>query len=129
MGLNMALQNIEKILEEFAQKEGKEHVDTYNKVALTAKAEGYADIEAMLCAYAEEEAKIAETARKVSELLKVKALLSDFAVKEGKEHVDTYNKVALTAKAEGYADIEAMLCAYAEEEAKIAETAQKAAAL
>jgi rubrerythrin len=68
MGLNMAPQNIEKILEEFAQKEGKEHVDTYNKVALTAKAEGYADIEAMLCAYAEEEAKIAETAQKAAAL-------------------------------------------------------------
>ena len=119
--------SLEKILTEFAEKEGKEHVDTYNKVALTAKAEGYTDVEAMLCAYAEEEAKIAETARKVSELLKVKALLSEFAEKEGKEHVDTYNKVAMTAKAEGYADVEAMLCAYAEEEAKIAQTAKAVA--
>jgi rubrerythrin len=119
---------LEKILNGFAEKEGKEHVDTYNKVALTAKAEGYADVEAMLCAYAEEEAKIAQTAKNVSELLKVKALLSEFAEKEGKEHVDTYNKVALTAKAEGYADVEAMLCAYAEEEAKIAQTAKNVAA-
>lgn len=57
---------LEKILNEFAKKEGKEHVDTYNKVALTAKAEGYADVEAMLCAYAEEEAKIAQTAKNVA---------------------------------------------------------------
>jgi len=57
---------LEKILNEFAEKEEKEHVDTYNKVALTAKAEGYADVEAMLCAYAEEEAKIAQTAKNVA---------------------------------------------------------------
>ncbi|WP_196489302.1 hypothetical protein [Sulfolobus acidocaldarius] len=65
---------------------------------------------------------------KVATELKVKKLLSDFATKEGEEHISTYNKIAMTAKAEGYADIEAMLCAFAEEEAKIAETVGKVAA-
>ncbi|WP_230949650.1 hypothetical protein [Sulfolobus acidocaldarius] len=91
---------VKKLLSDFATKEGEEHISTYNKIAMTAKAEGYADIEAMLCAFA----------------------------KEGEEHISTYNKIAMTAKAEGYADIEAMLCAFAEEEAKIAETVGKVAA-
>ncbi|WP_230937894.1 hypothetical protein [Sulfolobus acidocaldarius] len=124
----MISSKVEKILEEFSIKEGEEHISTYNKIAMTAKAEGYADIEAMLCAFAEEEAKIAETVGKVATELKVKKLLSDFATKEGEEHISTYNKIAMTAKAEGYADIEAMLCAFAEEEAKIAETVGKVAA-
>ncbi|AHC50580.1 rubrerythrin [Sulfolobus acidocaldarius SUSAZ] len=124
----MISSKVEKILEEFSMKEGEEHISTYNKIAMTAKAEGYADIEAMLCAFAEEEAKIAETVGKVATELKVKKLLSDFATKEGEEHISTYNKIAMTAKAEGYADIEAMLCAFAEEEAKIAETVGKVAA-
>ncbi|ALU29540.1 hypothetical protein ATY89_05995 [Sulfolobus acidocaldarius] len=111
----MISSKVEKILEEFSIKEGEEHISTYNKIAMTAKAEGYADIEAMLCAFAEEEAKIAETVGKVATELKVKKLLSDFATKEGEEHISTYNKIAMTAKAEGYADIEAMLCAFAKE--------------
>ncbi|BFH72503.1 hypothetical protein SJAV_04470 [Sulfurisphaera javensis] len=123
----MALVEIKQVLNKFVEKESEEHVSTYNNVALTAKAEGYADIEAMLCAYAEEEKNIAETAKKVLELLSVKDVLSKFAEKESAEHVATYNNVALTAKAEGYADIEAMLCAYAEQEAEIAKTAKKVA--
>ncbi|WP_230955819.1 hypothetical protein [Sulfolobus acidocaldarius] len=62
----MISSKVEKILEEFSIKEGEEHISTYNKIAMTAKAEGYADIEAMLCAFAEEEAKIAETVGKVA---------------------------------------------------------------
>ncbi|MBB5253423.1 hypothetical protein [Sulfurisphaera ohwakuensis] len=123
----MALVEVKEILNKFVEKESEEHVSTYNNVALTAKAEGYSDIEAMLCAYAEEEKNIAETARKVLELLSVKEVLSKFAEKENAEHVAEYNKVALTAKAEGYSDIEAMLCAYAEQEEDIARTARKVA--
>ncbi|BFI76377.1 hypothetical protein [Sulfurisphaera ohwakuensis] len=123
----MALVEVKEILNKFVEKESEEHVSTYNNIALTAKAEGYSDIEAMLCAYAEEEKNIAETARKVLELLSVKEVLNKFAEKENAEHVAEYNKVALTAKAEGYSDIEAMLCAYAEQEEDIARTARKVA--
>ncbi|BAB67209.1 hypothetical protein [Sulfurisphaera tokodaii] len=123
----MTLVEVKEILNKFVEKESEEHVSTYNNVALTAKAEGYSDIEAMLCAYAEEEKNIAETARKVLELLSVKEVLSKFAEKENAEHVAEYNKVALAAKAEGYSDIEAMLCAYAEQEEDIARTARKVA--
>ncbi|QIW24900.1 hypothetical protein EWF20_12705 [Sulfolobus sp. S-194] len=123
----MALVEVKEILNKFVEKESEEHVSTYNNVALTAKAEGYSDIEAMLCAYAEQEEDIARTAKKVLELLSVKEVLSKFAEKENAEHVAEYNKVALTAKAEGYSDIEAMLCAYAEQEEDIARTARKIA--
>jgi len=123
----MSLTQIKEVLSKFVEKESEEHVSTYNNVALTAKAEGYADIEAMLCSYADQEAQIASTANKVVDMLAVKEVLSKFAEKEDAEHVATYNNVALTAKAEGYADIEAALCAYAEQEAKIAETAKKVA--
>ena len=123
----MSLTQIKEVLSKFVEKESEEHVSTYNNVALTAKAEGYADVEAMLCSYAEQEAEIANVASKVVEMLSVKEVLGKFAEKESAEHVATYNNVALTAKAEGYADVEALLCAYAEEEAKIAETARKVA--
>ncbi|MCY0859697.1 MAG: hypothetical protein OWQ54_04635 [Sulfolobaceae archaeon] len=124
----MISEKVEKLLREFSEKEEEEHVSTYNKVAMTAKEEGYADVETMLCAFAEEEEKIAQTARAVADTLKVKELLKEFAEKEEEEHVSTYNKVAMTAKEEGYSDVEAMLCAFAEEEEKIAETAKRVAA-
>ncbi|MCI2415387.1 MAG: rubrerythrin [Candidatus Aramenus sp.] len=108
-------------LEQFAKEEGEEHVSEYNNVAMKAKAEGHADVEAMLCAYAEQEKGIAEATAKVV------AMLKSFAKEEGEEHVSEYNNVAMKAKAEGHADIEAMLCAYAEQEKGIAEAVSKAA--
>ncbi|MBW9140758.1 MAG: rubrerythrin, partial [Candidatus Aramenus sp.] len=81
----------------------------------------HADIEAMLCAYAEQEKGIAEATSKVV------AMLKNFAKEEGEEHVSEYNNVAMKAKAEGHADIEAMLCAYAEQEKGIAEAVSKVA--
>ncbi|TRM97303.1 rubrerythrin, partial [Sulfolobus sp. B1] len=41
----------------------------YNKVAMTAKAEGHEDIERMLCSFADQEAKIAETIKSVAKAL------------------------------------------------------------
>ena len=59
---------------------------------------------------------------------KVEALLRNFSVKEAAEHVSTYDRVAMDAKAEGFADIEAMLCAFAAQEKERAETAKRVAA-
>lgn len=117
------LQNadVTKLLGEFVKEEGQEHVAEYDNVAMKAKEEGHLDVEKMLCSYAEQEKDIAESTAKVL------ALLSDFAREEDMEHVSEYNDVAMKAKEEGHADIEAMLCAYAEQEKQIAETAKKVA--
>jgi rubrerythrin len=64
----------------------------------------------------------------VYSLEKVEALLRSFSVKEAAEHVSTYDRVAMDAKAEGFADVEAMLCTFAAQEKEIAETARKVAA-
>ena len=64
----------------------------------------------------------------VFDLAKVESLLRNFAAKEAAEHVSTYDKVAMAAKAEGFTDIEAMLCAFAAQEKEIAETAKSVAA-
>lgn len=65
------LQNadVTKLLGEFVKEEDQEHVAEYDNVAMKAKEEGHADIEAMLCAYAEQEKQIAETAKKVAKAL------------------------------------------------------------
>ncbi|EHP70807.1 MAG: rubrerythrin [Metallosphaera yellowstonensis] len=111
----------ESMLGQFTKEEAEEHVSEYNNVAMKAKEEGHADIEAMLCAYAEQEKDIAEATRKVS------AMLGQFTKEEAEEHVSEYNNVAMKAKEEGHADIEAMLCAYAEQEKDIAEATRKVA--
>ncbi|MEM0071758.1 MAG: rubrerythrin, partial [Metallosphaera sp.] len=46
-----------------------EHVSEYNNVAMKAKAEGHMDVEAMLCAYAEQEKDIAEATKRVAKAL------------------------------------------------------------
>ncbi|AEE95160.1 hypothetical protein [Acidianus hospitalis] len=117
------LQNadVTKLLGEFVKEEDQEHVAEYDNVAMKAKEEGHLDVEKMLCSYAEQEKDIAESTAKVL------AMLSDFAREEDMEHVAEYNDVAMKAKEEGHADIEAMLCAYAEQEKQIAETAKKVA--
>ncbi len=114
-------QKVTELLGKFAVTEDKAHTDEYNRVAMAAKAEGHADVEAMLCAYAAQEKEIADSARKVTELL------GKFAVTEDKAHTDEYNRVAMAAKAEGHADVEAMLCAYAAQEKEIADSARKVA--
>jgi rubrerythrin len=117
----LANYDAKKLLGDFAKEEDEEHVSEYNNVAMKAKAEGHDDIEAMLCAYAEQEKGIADASKKVL------AMIKDFAKEEDEEHVSEYNNVAMKAKAEGHDDIEAMLCAYAEQEKGIAETAKKVA--
>jgi rubrerythrin len=113
--------DISEIVSRAEAEEKEQHIAEYNKVAMKAKEEGYPQIEQMLCAFAEQEAKIAET------LSKIKSILREFAEKESEEHIAEYNKVAMKAKEEGYPQIEQMLCAFAEQEAKIAETTKNIA--
>jgi rubrerythrin len=120
-GIADASKKVLAMIKDFAKEEDEEHVSEYNNVAMKAKAEGHDDIEAMLCAYAEQEKGIADASKKVL------AMIKDFAKEEDEEHVSEYNNVAMKAKAEGHDDIEAMLCAYAEQEKGIAETAKKVA--
>ncbi|EZQ01723.1 rubrerythrin [Candidatus Acidianus copahuensis] len=119
----LANTDVNSVLSDFAVEEDAEHVAEYNNVAMKAKEEGHADVEAMLCAYAEQEKDIANTSAKVMKMLK------DFAVEEDAEHVAEYNNVAMKAKEEGHADVEAMLCAYAEQEKDIAEATKRIAKL
>ncbi|AEB95348.1 hypothetical protein [Metallosphaera cuprina] len=109
------------MLNEFTREEAEEHVSEYNNVAMKAKAEGHMDVEAMLCAYAEQEKDIAEATKRVS------SMLNEFTREEAEEHVSEYNNVAMKAKAEGHMDVEAMLCAYAEQEKDIAEATKRVA--
>ncbi|MDT7861705.1 MAG: rubrerythrin [Saccharolobus sp.] len=109
-------QQLNNVVGSMAKEEQDQHVSEYNKVAMTAKQEGHEDIEKMLCSFAEQEAKIAET------LMKVSKVLEEMAKEEEMQHISEYNKVAMTAKQEGHEDIEKMLCSFAEQEAKISET-------
>jgi len=55
----------------------------------------------------------------------LKGLISDMAKEETEQHVSEYTNVANAAKAEGHDDIEAMLCAFSEQEKGIAETLKR----
>ncbi len=55
----------------------------------------------------------------------VQSLVNDMAKEESEQHVSEYTNVANAAKAEGHDDIEAMLCAFSEQEKGIAETLNK----
>nr|WP_240938866.1 rubrerythrin [Metallosphaera hakonensis] len=118
-----ATKKVASMLNEFTREEAEEHVSEYNNVAMKAKAEGHMDVEAMLCAYAEQEKDIAEATKKVA------SMLNEFTREEAEEHVSEYNNVAMKAKAEGHMDVEAMLCAYAEQEKDIAEATKKVASM
>ena len=52
----------------------------------------------------------------------IDGLVNDMAREETEQHVSEYTNVANAAKAEGHDDIEAMLCAFSEQEKGIAET-------
>ena len=52
----------------------------------------------------------------------IDGLVNDMAREETEQHVSEYTNVANAAKAEGHDDIEAMLCAFSEQEKCIAET-------
>ncbi|ACP44360.1 conserved hypothetical protein [Sulfolobus islandicus Y.G.57.14] len=114
-------QELRGVVGEMAKEEQEQHISEYNKVAMTAKQEGHEDIEKMLCSFADQEAKIAETIAKVSKVL------NEMAKEEQEQHISEYNKVAMTAKQEGHEDIEKMLCTFAEQEAKISETIKSVA--
>ncbi len=53
------------------------------------------------------------------------AFVKDMAKEESEQHVSEYTNVAMAAKAEGHDDIEAMLCAFSEQEKGIAEALNK----
>ena len=55
----------------------------------------------------------------------LKGLVNDMAKEETEQHVSEYINVANAAKAEGHDDIEAMLCAFSEQEKGIAETLKR----
>lgn len=114
-------QGLSSAVSEMAKEEKEQHIAEYNKVALTAKSEGHEDVEKMLCTFAEQEGKIADTIKGVAEVLK------EIANEEEEQHISEYNRVALAAKSEGYEEIEKMLCSFAEQEQKIAEAVRSVA--
>ncbi|MEM4138626.1 MAG: rubrerythrin [Sulfolobaceae archaeon] len=61
--------NVTDIVSDALYEENKQHIEEYNRIAMKAKEEGYPQIEQMLCEFAEQEEKIAETAKKVSKAL------------------------------------------------------------
>jgi rubrerythrin len=114
-------EGINGLVSDMAKEETEQHVSEYTNVANAAKAEGHDDIEAMLCAFSEQEKGIAETLNRVG----MKRMISDMAKEETEQHVSEYTNVANAAKAEGHDDIEAMLCAFSEQEKGIAETLKR----
>jgi rubrerythrin len=113
---------LKSLVQDMAKEESEQHLSEYNAVAMTAKAEGHSDVEAMLCSFAEQEKDIADVIK-----VGLKSLVQDMAKEESEQHLSEYNAVAMTAKAEGHSDVEAMLCSFAEQEKDIADVIKSTA--